>query len=264
MRTNIVFDDLTISDFCRVTLDGNQLHNPEFMKENGKLAIVPGMLPFTYAVNLARSFLLDANIIEVYFSSFLSSHNPLDIEIKENISNPLERIISANSNGQDIFSNKKDYTRLLRTDEPIKDVMIGGSNLELKLTKEQLKRFSELIKSEDDYISRFLFAIAYSSFALLKSLTEPQNQKETDISREFNESDSLPVYSSLRIYIPDGIKRINPAKCIRYRTNLDKEGKRGIFFKIMCEQNNLIYYADYKLNIIPRKIIMRMAKPLQN
>jgi len=77
-KIKIIFRDTEIIEFCRVTLDSNEIHDPIFMAKLDKRVIVPGMFTLSKTVNFSADFLKNhANSMKVLFNSLLSSGNLL-------------------------------------------------------------------------------------------------------------------------------------------------------------------------------------------
>lgn len=254
VEKEVSFTDKDISDFCSTTQDDNVLHNSDFMKEHGKLPIVPGMLIFTYAANLAEDFLRNsANFIEIYYGLPLSSDEP--VIISSTPEKPLEVRLSVQKNGEDLLSSGDNYSRLLKAEQTYKPKSLSRT-FPLDLDPSDIDKFADLINAKEDNVG-FLFAFAYSSHALLESIRNPSTQVEIHLNQMINNDGILPVYRSSTIYLPDGIQGID-SRTIYYRTHMEQTGKRNFVFYVECVQNgNLLYNAISSIIPISEKIMMR-------
>ena len=91
-------------------------------------------------------------------------------------------------------------------------------------------------------------------------------ETEEEISRMLNgKNGNLPVYNSLKIFIPNGIQKITKED-IGFLTKGEIKGKRDITSYVECkQQENLIYRAKYELKAISEDmIIKKIAKNIQS
>ncbi len=263
-----IFTDENISNFCKLTRDMNDLHNPEFMREKGKLAIVPGMLILTYTANIAGDFLMSrANNIEAYFNSFLSSGEEVDLYAISRPLKPLERILFAykDNGSEEILSSGNNHSRLYQSDSTGYK-SFEGVKREFGTTSKEIGEFANKIKAKNEDIAGFLFSIAFSTNALFESVVDPQSEKEKEVSSIFNNTEEnkkiLPAYKSFKIFMPDGFRSVDPGMTLDYITDINKVGTKGRDFMldIECRQeDNILYRSVYELVAIPKKILIRRA-----
>ncbi|MBI2133167.1 MaoC family dehydratase [Candidatus Woesearchaeota archaeon] len=251
MGTDVVFSDSDIEHFCGATGDTNALHNSAFMRQHGKLAFVPGMMTLLYAVNLASTFLTDGCNLYAHFGSPLFSGEKAVIYAKT--FSPGEYRLYAMSGGSDLLSSNSGYSGIMI--ERKEHVEVQGIERKLAVSQSQLIDFSVPIRVGNN-VSNLLFAVAYSSRALLEGLMNPKGEGEENV-HEWMEG-RLPVYASLslqveRILIPKGE--------LAYVTNAEASGKRDLVCRVSCSHaGNRIYTATYAAKAIAERTIIGMAR----
>ncbi len=254
MDQTIVFSDADIALFCDATLDNNAIHNPEFMRSIGKYAIVPGMMTLLSAVAIEPEFLKNASSIKAYFSSMLNSGEEVSIGTKA-VAN--DEIVLYAYRGQDNLLKRDDaYSRIERG-----KIRIGESfkGVERKFiaVQEQIDSFSGVINARSD-IARFLFAIAYSSKALLDSLSLPQTEDEENVKKRMK--GRLPAYNSLSIGINS--MAVSGHEFV-YKTSGETEGKRDLTCQVNCWNNGkVLYTATYTASAMLEGALMKFAKDI--
>jgi acyl dehydratase len=265
-QKKVIFRDDEIVEFCRATLDTNDIHDPIFMAKLGKRVIVPGMFALSQTANLSAAFLKNrAASLKVLFNSLLSSGDFVTLVATSLDENPNEIRLSA-INCKDTLTSKDEYTRLsikkteFRTDH-------GGRLLRLDVTPEQLEKFIQLIGKEDIDVTHFLFAIAYASQALFRCINHPENDIEKEIDDTISKNPSIsPFYHSLEIRIPSPFPIFDPVGALDYHIFFEREKPLKIYNAfVRCEhQGNTIFQAHYKLVGIADRIILRMAKEMKH
>jgi hypothetical protein len=262
MKKRIIFTDQAIVDFCKVTRDTNEVHDPAFMGKLHKRVIVPGMFAFTSTVNLTSEFLKTrAGMIRVFFNTLLSSGDFADLIAIPEHGDP-DRIRLSAVNHKDTLASQEEYTHIERgTGAFIPQT--EGCVLSLPVSCDQVRTFASLTGCTDPEVKGFLFSVAYASHALFERIACAETEIEQEIDRLINgESKVSPFYHMLEIFLPDPFL---PMKCdgvIDFRIHFEREKKnRNYIANLQCEQNgSIIYRSVYKLVGIPDAIILRMAK----
>ena len=259
-----IFRDTEIVEFCRATLDTNEIHDPAFMAKLGKRVIVPGMFALAQTVNLSSGFLKnEAKSIKVLFNSLLSSGDFVTLTTSDS-SDPSEIRLSA-INCKDTLTSKDEYTRLSIMEAGFKSIH-GGILRKLDVTPEQVTRFMNLVGADDIDVAHFLFAVAYASHALLRSITQPETEIEREIDETISRNASIsPFYHTLEISIPAPFPVFDPVGELDYFIHFEQEKPLKLYGAYMrCEHNGmLIFTAHYKLVGIADRVILRMAKEIK-
>jgi hypothetical protein len=262
----IIFRDAEIIEFCRATLDTNEIHNPEFMAKLGKRVIVPGMFALSHTVNLSPVFLKNqANSLKVLFNSLLSSGDFVTLCTSSSDGNPSEIRLSA-INHKDTLTSKKEYTRLSVNQTGFNSKHAGILH-KLKVTRAQVDTFLQLITAKDKDVGHFLFAVSYASQALLRSINMPETETEKEIDEAINKNTSIsPFYHTLEIDIPTPFPVFDPVGEMDYHIHFEREKPFKLYGAyVRCEHNGkLIFRAHYKLVGIADRIILRMAKAIKH
>ena len=265
-QKKIIFTDSEIVEFCKATKDTNELHNPGFMGKMGKRVIVPGMFALTRTVNLSADLLKShANVIKVIFNSLLSSGDFVTLCTIPDPENPYEVRLSA-INHKDTLASKDDYARMFRGESKFED-FIEGIRHRIDLDIEQIECFNRLIGTNDPDIANFLFAVAYTSRALLNAIYYPETEVEKEIDGVINRvtnrnSKVSPFYQSLEIHVPSPFPVFTPGSPIDYFIHYERETPCKLYTAhVRCEiDGKIIFHSQYKMGGIPDLVILRMAK----
>jgi hypothetical protein len=262
MQKKVIFSDSEIVEFCQATKDTNELHNPEFMGKLGKRVIVPGMFALSRTVNLNADFLkFRANAIKVIFNSLLSSGDFVTLCTQPHPENPYEVRISA-INHKDTLASKDDYARMFRSENRFEN-FIDGIHHKIDLEIRQIECFKQLIGANDPDVANFLFAMAYTSRALLNAIDYPETETEKEIDSVINTNSKVsPFYQSLEIHIPSPFPVFIPESHIDYFIHYQREIPCKLYTAhVRCEINGkTIFHSQYKMGGIPDIVILRMAK----
>ena len=261
-QKKIIFRDTEIIEFCRATLDTNEIHDPLFMARLGKRIIVPGMFALSQTVNLSAGYLKNhARSLKVLFNSLLSSGDFVTLCASSSEGNPSEIRLSA-INCRDTLTSKDEYTRLSVKETGFK-TNYKGILRRLEVTPEQVGKFSQLIGAEDIDVAHFLFAVSYASQALLRSINQPETEIEKEIDETLNKHISIsPFYHSLDIHIPTPFPVFDPVGGLDYFIHFEREKPFKLYGAyVRCENHGkLIFLSHYKLVGIADRVILRMAK----
>jgi len=265
-QKKIIFRDTEIIEFCRATLDTNEIHDPLFMAKLGKRVIVPGMFALSQTVNLSAGFLKNhANSLKVLFNSLLSSGDFVTLCTSSVEGNPSEIRLSA-INCKDTLTSNEEYTRLSEKETGFRSDHMGILH-RLAVTTEQVVKFRQLIGAEDMDVAHFLFAVSYASQALLRGITHPETEIEKEIDETLNKNTSIsPFYHSLDIHIPTPFPVFDPVGELDYFIHFEREKTCKIYGAyVRCEQyGKLIFQSHYKLVGIADRVILRMAKAIKH
>jgi hypothetical protein len=262
----VIFTDSEIVEFCKATKDTNELHNPDFMGKMGKRVIVPGMFALARTVNLSTDFLKSqASVIKVMFNSLLSSGDFVTLCTIPDPGNPYEVRLSA-INHKDTLASKDDYARMFRGDRKFED-FIEGTRHRTDLDIQQVESFERLINATDPDVSNFLFAVAYTSKALLNAIYYPETEVEKEIDGIINRVTNLnsktsPFYQSMELLIPSPFPVVKPGAYIDYFIHYQREVPCKLYTAhVRCEiDGKIIFHSQYKMGGIPDMVILRMAK----
>ncbi len=265
-KKKVIFRDTEITDFCLTTKDTNEIHNPEFMKARGKRVIVPGMLALSSTINLSAGFLKDgADSITIFFNSLLSSGDFVTLVNTLNPDDPHELRLSA-INHKDTLSSNDAYSKIFKRSADF-DNIYPGIRRSLPIEPAMTLRFSELTSGTDADVSRFMFAVAYTSQALLKSILEPETEVEQEIGQVISRINQVsPFYHSLEIQISSPFPHFEPDGELDYFIHFTTE-KTGKLYTahVRCEHyGRLIFHSRYKMIGIPDRMIYRMAKDISH
>jgi len=261
-QKKIIFTDSEIVEFCKATKDTNELHNPEFMGKMGKRVIVPGMFALSRTVNLSADLLKSqANVIKVMFNSLLSSGDFVTLSTIPDPGNPYEVRLSA-INHKDTLASKDDYARMFKSERKFED-FIEGIHHRFEIDTDQIECFNRLIGANDPDVANFLFAVAYTSRALLNAIDYPETEIEKEIDGVIHRNSGVsPFYQSLEIHISSPFPVINPGLAIDYFIHYEREIPCKLYTAhVRCEiDGKIIFHSQYKMGGIPDLVILRMAK----
>jgi hypothetical protein len=262
----IIFRDSEIIEFCRATLDTNEIHDPLFMAKLGKRVIVPGMFALSQTVNLSAGFLKNhAKSLKVLFNSLLSSGDFVTLCTSSYHDNPSEIRLSA-INCKDTLTSNNEYTRLSVKETGFKTDHEGILR-RLEVKPEQVRKFMQLIGAEDKDVAHFLFAVSYASQALLRSINQPETEIEKEIDETISKNTSIsPFYHTLDIHIPTPFPVFDPVGELDYFIHFEREKPCKLYGAyVRCEHHGkLIFQSYYKLVGIADRIILRMAKEIKH
>lgn len=261
-----IFGDEEIVEFCRATLDTNEIHDPEFMATLGKRIIVPGMFALSQTVNLSADFLRNhAKSLKVLFNSLLSSGD--FVTLCSFPSKGIHREVRLSAiNCRDTLTSTNEYTRLSVKKTSFKSVHKGLLR-KLEVRPEQVETFKRLIECTNLDVAHFLFAISYASQALLKSIKEPKTEIEVEIGETISRNHCIsPFYHSLDINIPTPFPVFNPEDHLDYYVHFEREKPLKLYSAfVRCEHRGLlIFNAHYKLVGVADRVILRMAKEIKH
>ncbi len=289
------FTEENVIKFCEVTEDSSIHHKPDAMKEKGKLAIVPGMYILALAASQAERFFQNQNTkAEVYFGAPTSVGDSVNFDVagRENGGNPnkgepeiagpqndvgqnpaielkvneIARLLTE-SNGIDVLCAPKQevdsqdvrYTRLLNIGEMPPE--IEGYKRILIPKDDFLGRFAKLINREPDNLTELLFAIAYSSRALLRGVGEPVTDVEKVARNAMGKL--IPVYTSLDLFIPNERPRIEVKGGIHYTVRIENIAKKKFTYTLDCHtEKGRLCHAVYRLRATKERFVLEMAKDI--
>jgi len=265
-QKKIIFRDAEIIEFCRATLDTNEIHDPLFMAKLGKRVIVPGMFALSQTVNLSAGFLKNhARSLKVLFNSLLSSGDFVTLCTSSYDNNPSEIRLSA-INCKDTLTSNNEYTRLSVTETGFRTDHRGALH-RLEVKPEQVDKFRKLIGAEDKDVANFLFAVSYASQALLRSIDKPVTDIEKEIDQTISKNSCIsPFYHTLEISIPAPFPVFDPVGELDYFIHFEREKLCKLFSAyVLCEHHGtLIFQSHYQLIGIADRIILRMAKEIKH
>ncbi|MDK2910503.1 MAG: hypothetical protein PWR20_2071 [Bacteroidales bacterium] len=264
MFKEFVFTDEDVIKFCEITRDHNLIHNPQYMRENGKKTVVPGMLILSTAIGMAGDlFRAGANMLELYFHSIIGTGEKVEIGYELQEQKPLKAEIIAR-NTINTLSKKGNPSMLMQMDV-CPEFTSEGIMRTLDVRPNQMQQFAAMTGLIDNELGYLLFAITYASRGLLLSIDEPVTEVEREINRyldkTINPEKISPFYQYLKIYLPSNGIKPQPNYNLDYLIHFErvKEG-RTYNARVTCfQQWNLIYYSEYQLIAIPDRLIMRMA-----
>jgi hypothetical protein len=261
-QQKVIFSDTEIVEFCEATKDTNELHNPAFMGKLGKRVIVPGMFALSRTVNLSADFLkTNTNIIKLIFNSLLSSGDFVTLCTIPDPDDKFRLRLSA-INHKDTLASNDDYARMLWGDAVFAN-FIEGIRHSIGIEPWQIESFKRLIGATDKDVANFLFAVSYTSKALINSIDNPQTEVEIEIDRLINRNSKVsPFYQSLEIHIPDTFPVFMPGKAIDYFIHYEREvPNKRYLAHVRCEIDGItIFHSQYRMGGIPDIVILRMAK----
>jgi hypothetical protein len=265
-QKKVIFRDAEIVEFCRATLDTNEIHDPVFMEKMGKRVIVPGMFALSQTVNLSAGFLKNnAHSLKVLFNSLLSSGDFVTLCTSSFGEYPSEIRLSA-INCKDTLTSNDEYTRL-SADETDFRTDHKGILRRLDVKREQVVKFSQLTGAEDEDVANFLFAVSYASQALIRSINQPETEVEREIDETISKNSTIsPFYHSLDISIPSPFPVFDPVGTLNYFIHFEREKPCKLYRAyVRCEhQGKLIFQSHYKLLGIADRVILRMAKEIKH
>lgn len=262
MLKSVHFTDYSIQDFCRITLDDNHIHNPDFMSPMGKQVVVPGMFIFAIAAKLAAAHVSKIRHIHVLFGSMISRGDAVRIGyevVEDGI-----RLLAVN--GDDCLSIRDEHS-VASIYPRVHEISSDGRIQQLRIEEKQLDRFHQLTGEADKAVNDFLFAVAYASKALNMSIGDPYTETETEINKlidtSVNPARSAPFYQTLDIHLPEKGVSIDSGQ-IDYAISYIREKKnRSYLAHAHCSQNGqTIYHSVYRMIAIPERLILRMFKDL--
>jgi hypothetical protein len=204
-----------------------------------------------------------ANSIKVFFNSLLSSGDFATLNVMDVQGNPDEVRLSA-INHKDTLTTSNDYTRIYRTGE-LFPTDAGGILHRLDLDKDHLLVFKKLVKTEDDDIANFLFAVSYASQALLKAILSPQTEVEEEVDELIHSNRGVsPFYHTLEIQIPSAFPVFTPGSFIDYHVHFERKKKFKLYIAhVTCMSGgSVIFHSRYQMIGINNQIILRMAKDI--
>jgi acyl dehydratase len=264
-QKKVVFGDSEIVEFCRTTLDTNEIHDPAYMAKLGKRVIVPGLFVLSQTASLSVDFLKNhACSLKVLFNSLLSSGDVVTLRSSSSKGNPSEVRLSA-INRTDTMTLKDDYTRLSVKETRFKSDHQGILR-RLEVTKEQIEKFKRLIGTEDRDVANFLFAVSYASHASLMSIEKPETEIEIEIKETISKDPGIsPFYHSIEIHIPSPFPVFNPVGELDYFIHFEREKPFKVYgVYVRCEHHGyLVFNAYYNLLGIDCGLILRMAKAIK-
>ncbi len=264
-QKKIIFRDAEIIEFCRATLDTNEIHDPIVMAKLGKRVIVPGMFALSQTINLSADFLKNqANSLKVLFNSLLSSGDFVTLCTSSYDDNPSEIRLSA-INCKDTLTSNDEYTRLSMRETVFKSDHEGILH-RLEVRPVQVEKFRQLIGAEDKDVANFLFAVSYASQALIRSINKPATIVEQEIHETISKNSCIsPFYHTLEISIPKPFPVFEPVGELDYFIHFEREKPLKLYGAYMrCEHHGkIIFQSHYKLVGIADRIILRMAKEIK-
>ncbi|MBI2142188.1 MaoC family dehydratase [Candidatus Woesearchaeota archaeon] len=267
MTYEIAFSDSQIVAFCRATRDSNRLHNPEFMAEHGKRAIVPGMMTLAYSLSLAvaqygsdRTALSGIRSIDAQFGQVHSSGEELGFDVVREDRDGLETVVNSYKTGE---SGGLSQMRSVRVSGASYDIGVKGSSMQASFSAEEIGQFSAATGAVSAEAAGFLYALSFSSGALFSRLGEPQTDSEKEIASLLARG-IVPVYLSLRFSVPNGIRQVN-AGHVDYFLGIDgRSGGKGYAIRLQCSQaGEVLFRAEFSTRTVHEGIIIeRMAANL--
>jgi hypothetical protein len=265
-KKKVIFTDHQIVEFCHVTRDTNEIHDPAFMEAKGKRVIVPGMLALASTINLSADFLKEkANYIYIHFNSLLSSGDFVTLCNGLNPDDNRELRISA-INQKDTLSSNEEYSRMYVLEEdfcPSREGIIRS----LDLDHFMVDTFTALTCGSDTEVSGFLFAVAYASQALLRSIDQPVTDVEKEIDVVINKNTRVsPFYHTLEIHVPKPFPSYIPEGKLDYLIHFTVEKPGKLYTAHVCceHRGTVLFYSRYKMIGIPDMLIYRMAKEISH
>ncbi len=262
MLKSVNFTDKSIQDFCRITLDDNHIHNPDFMSPMGKQVVVPGMFIFAIAAKLAAAHVSKIRHIHVLFGSMISRGDA--VRIGYEMFEDGIRLLALN--GEDCLSIRDEHS-VASIYAKEHEISSGGRIQKLRIEEKQLDKFHHLTGEADKAVNDFLFAVAYASKALNMSIGDPYTETEAEINTlidtSVNPARSAPFYQTLDIHLPEKGVSIDSGQ-IDYAISYIREKKnRSYLAQAHCSQNGqTIYHSVYRMIAIPERLILRMFKDL--
>ncbi|GAB6278816.1 MAG: hypothetical protein STSR0006_08140 [Lentimicrobium sp.] len=261
------FSEQAIVDFCEVTHDHNVVHDPQFMKSQGKKAVVPGMLILSKAIGMAEEIIRKgANTFHLFLNSMVGANEPLTIGYRVLERTPIKAEIIAR-NSKDTLSHKGNSSIIYKRNQVIND-RPSGQHQSLETKSMQIESFSNQIALKENPLGAILFSIAYASHSLFQAIEKPISNIEKEIQGYLNKDDQndkqSPFYQSILIHLPDQIHVPIGGIPLDYFIHFEriKEG-RTYGAQVFCTQNGEeVYSSYYVLTAIPDRLIMRMAPNL--
>ncbi|HTX89348.1 MAG TPA: MaoC family dehydratase [Bacteroidales bacterium] len=263
-KVKLIFSDREIVEFCRATEDTNEIHDPAFMEKLGKRVIVPGMFALAYAANLSAGFLRTrARYLRVLFNSLVSSGDFVTLSAEPVPGKPDDIRLSA-VNHRDTLTTKEEITVISAVAADISPEYPGILQ-RLTAGTGQVATFRRLIRAEDPLVGNFLFAVAYASQALLRSIAEGRTEVEQEIGRVISGNSRIsPFYQSLEIIIPAPFPETDPDQPFDYYIHFERvKPCRQYNAYVRCESGNqVIFHSRYRLVGISDLVVIRMAKDI--
>lgn len=272
------FSNEEIVLFCDIIKDGNRKIHPP---------IVPGMQIFSNAASklsfTQKNVLQRGEYIAVHFGDMLFSGETATIGFNQSEEDTKLYAIKA---GKNIFKTQDDISAIsVKGDQYAFNLPDRGIERTVKVTEEQMAGFEKLIFSVSEnnplrmQAMRYLFAIAYASYALTKSVTEPESDLEWKLCEEtMKRKPHYPAYTYLKVKRNmKSEKPIVPGE-LTYTTCISLPEKNPIFenqkpstqkesdernyeARVLCTQDNqLIYSAIFGLTMIPEGLIKRILR----
>ncbi|MCB9000841.1 MAG: hypothetical protein H6537_02570 [Bacteroidales bacterium] len=269
MFKSTFFNTEEIELFCKATADENPIHTSNFMHSIGKQVVVPGMFLFSKIINmLFEQTTICFNAFKVLFGNIVEANEEVELGFEACPNNSSIQYLSA-INEHDSFAIKNERSSAFVANNVSKPVLNEGVIRKIKFSGKQKEIFSRLIGCTKNALNDFLFAIAYASPVLLKSIHEPL----TDIEREINNlidktanpGAASPFYQSLEILRSDQSITLPNEGEIDYNIQFEREKyNRTYVANVDCEfDSKTLFQSKYRLIAIPEKLMLRMVKDLK-
>src|SRR3989344_549558 len=252
-----IFSESTVREFCTLTGDDNSIHDPGWMRQQGKRPIVPGMLTFLYAAQLAKEHWADGKTsASVYFGDLLHADEGVTFR---SLPDGLEVRLSAEVEGKDILEADGRYTQLVRGK---KGLPVGGHRSQnMDINRAVIDRFAPLIGTSPEEAA-FFYAVACMSQVLLQSARAPQGSGEGAPQRP---AGPMPLYHSIHLDFPDGIRYMQDGTlyfCTRPpQEEAGLRGKRYARLSVSCDHDGqVIYAAQACVKLVDPRVLMRALR----
>lgn len=266
MNTKYSFSDEEISSFCELTKDTNLLHNLEFMSEQGKRPIVPGMMNIAYFMSHLPKDTESSQTHIFSFNDVMSSEEGSSLYIGQEAHN-----LIASSTKYEGDKAMKEFMHFIFSPHKI----LPSSNKDqdsIQVVTNPLfysmGGFEEMFLFGERNMSMYALAIAQSSGALLDGLHQVPELSDLVENMKIDERTGtpriLPAYTEIQIVKEQGIPEINGNAPLIYIIQARKEGKRDLEIDFECRQDKLIYTARANLKILPFRAVLRAAADLPN
>lgn len=272
MHYSSSFSAKLVSDFCKVTHDSNIVHDTNYMHTNGKRVIVPGMLLLCSLMSKCWNGVTDTdlpNLYQFYFNSITSEDEFVTFFCRPEDTFPPSLSLHA-INGRDCFSLNEKYSFATYIDDYELFDSFEWVDRSLPFAENQLEEFKNILRIHDDAYASLLFSISYASMALFKAINEPLSDVEKEIhnllDKKSNADCVSPFYQSLKIFIPKPSHIKVPSIEIKYFIHFDRYVMNKSYgCSLVCKINDhVVFNATYNMVSIPDRLIMRMAKNINN